>query len=224
MVSAVVAAFLGALACSGTPAVPQAVVAANIQTNGGMCQGQGGFWIPDSNPPNGPDPNVQPVVETNTGDVVISCSVIPSGSGGGPYTVNLVSQITGGLTPGTLTISGVFPARGRDAMGNPNADGTQIPNITGDFLQSTMHLRQAMTCFAQYDTIIDGQPATVSSNGLSPLPTVADTFADSNGGRIWASVFCTSPMNEDETMKPGNSGCEISVNFRFENCSSTASN
>jgi hypothetical protein len=25
-------------------------------------------------------------------------------------------------------------------------------------------------------------------------------------------------------MKPGNSGCEISVNFRFENCSSTASN
>jgi hypothetical protein len=55
---------------------------------------------------------------------------------------------------------------------------------------------------------------------LVTLPSVADTFADSNGRRIWASVFCDAPQNLDESMFPGNSGCESSATFQFENCSS----
>lgn len=223
VVSAAVVAFLGALACSGTPAVPQAVVAANVQPNGGTCQSAEQFvWIPDTkSSPTGPDPSTAMIQETGSSDpitdvpIVISCSVVPGASGGSPYTVNLVAQITAGSAPATLTISGVFPARGRDMNGNPNADGTMIPNITADYLDPTKHLRQT-TCYALYETPNNGQPG-------ASLPSVADTFADNNGGRIWASVFCPSPMNEDEAMKPGNSGCETSAVFRFENCSSQAS-
>jgi hypothetical protein len=225
MVSAAVVAFLGALACSGSSAVPQAVIAANVQSNGGSCSSPEQFlWIPNTTgtePWPGPDPNSSPIQETGSSDpktdvpIVIGCTVIPSASGGSPYNVTLTAQTTGGLTPATLTISGMFPARSRDMMGNPNADGTMIPNITGDYLDATKHLRQT-NCFALYENPNNGSPGAA-------MPSVADTYADNSGGRIWASVFCPSPMNLEEMSKPGNSGCETSVVFRFENCSSQAS-
>jgi hypothetical protein len=184
-----------------------------------MCSSPAQFvWLPQtSTNPTGPDTtDTGIIVETGTADAIVSCSVVPSGSGGSPYTVDLVAQITGGSNPATLTITGVFPQRGRDAMGNPNADMTQIPNITADYLDATKHLRQT-NCFAQYVLADDGQPG-------ASLPSVSDTFADSNGGRIWATVFCESPTNLLESSKPGNSGCETSATFRFENCSSKSSN
>jgi hypothetical protein len=70
-----------------------------------------------------------------------------------------------------------------------------------------MDVRQT-NCFAQYVNADDGQPGV-------QLPSVADTFADSSGGRIFASVFCESP--QDLVDSAGSSGCETSATFEFEN-------
>ncbi len=233
MVSAVVA--LGSvwvLACNGTPAVAQAIVASDVQpaAGGAGCNSPEPFvWVPQGPQinPYGPDTNLTSnIVETGTGDVVISCSVIPCSTSGSncptsappnAYDVQLVAQITGGSTPGTMTVSGVFLPRPRDANGNPNADATTVmQNITADFLDPTKHLRET-DCTAQYELDNNG------SAGAS-LPGIADTYADDKGGRIWASVFCPKPQNLLESQKPGNAGCETSMTFRFENCTSKPSN
>jgi len=206
-----------AAACSNSSEPEQGIVASNVQPN---PQSQAGcnspeqfIYLPENASIPGPDTNNNAnIVVTGTGDDVINCSVIPSGSG---YNVTLTAQITGGTAPGTLTIQGMFTPRGRDSTGNPNADGTTIPNITVDMLDATKHLNEK-DCFAQYVEVNDGTPSTTS------LPTQADVFADDHGGRIWASVFCDNPTNELESQKPGNAGCMMSATFRFENCASKA--
>ncbi len=212
-------------ACSSTPAPEQAVVASNVQPDPakpGQCGNDGRFiYIPEAADVPGPDTNVPDtdtpnpkdmLVPTGTGDVVISCSVIPSGSA---YNVSLQAQITGGTAPGTLTISGTFTPRQRDANGNPSSDSTTIPNIVVDMLDPTKHLHET-DCTAQY----------VEANGVlastTSLPSNADTYADDHGGRIWVSIFCPSPINTDESTKPGNAGCQDATTFRFENCTSKA--
>ncbi len=148
------------------------------------------------------------------GDVLVTCSVIPSGSG---YNVSLQGQISGGTAPGTLTITGLFTPRPRDGSSKPNADqATKIPNITVDMLDATKHLNQK-DCFAQYLAVDNGSPSATTA-----LPDPADVFADDNGGRIWLSIFCPSPTNLLESQKPGNAGCMSSMTIRFENCASKA--
>jgi hypothetical protein len=204
------------LACNNGNAVPQAIIASNVQPAGGtgMCISPEPFvWVPQtSSNPTGPDTSDNTLVTTTgTGDIVIQCSVIPSGNG---YNVTLTAQITGGKTPGTLTIGpSIFTPRTRDATGKPTSDSTTIPNITADFLDATKHLRET-DCTAQYVLADTGSPG-------ASLPSVADTFADDKGGRIWVSVFCPTPKNLD-TDKPGNESCKMSTTFRFENCASKA--
>jgi hypothetical protein len=212
-------------ACSSTPAPEQAVVASNVQPNpasqAGCISPEKFIYLPESADIPGPDTNVPDtdtpnpkdmLVPTGTGDVVVQCSVVPSGSA---YNVQLQAQITGGTAPGTLTVSGTFTPRQRDANGNPTSDSTTIPNIVVDMLDATKHLHEA-DCIAQYVEVDNGTPGTTS------LPNNADTYADDHGGRIWASVFCAKPMHTDEGTKPGNAGCEMSATFRFENCTSKA--
>ncbi len=210
VVSAVVVG-LCALACNNTPAVPQAVVASNVQPGSGLCNSPEKFiYLPETAPIPGPDTNTDAnIVQTGTGDVAVTCSVVPSGNG---YQVTAQAVISGGTAPGTLTVQGMFTPRARDASGNPTAagDGTQIPNIQVDMLDPTKHLQQK-DCFAQYVLVDNGQPG-------NPLPKPADVFADDHGGRIWVSVFCPSPTNLLESQKPGNAGCLMSTTFRFENC------
>jgi hypothetical protein len=225
VVSAAAATVVGlwVFACNNGNVVVQGVVAANVQPGTGSCLGQGEeVWIPQNGTvaatSSGPDTaNNSNVTQTGTSDDMLTCTVVPS-STPNQYAVTLVAQITGGTTPGTVTITGTFTSRGRetvDEAGTPNADQTQIPNITMDFLDATKHLKQT-NCFAQYTTVTG-----VATPGAS-LPGQADTFADNSGGRIWASVFCSSPTNLLESQKPGNAGCAISATFRFENCSSKA--
>jgi hypothetical protein len=210
------------IACNNNSGVPQGIIAANVQgatmgANSGMpCAADGEFiYVPQSpaNPP-GPDTsNNMLVTETGTGDLTITCSVIPN-SDGSSYSVSAQAVISGGTAPGTLTIS-AMSLTPRSRMGDggpPNMDQVAIQNITMDYLDPTKHLRQT-NCTAQYVLANDGQP------GLS-LPDQADTFADSNGGRFWLSVFCEDPQSLEEAMKPGFSGCAMSATVRFENCSS----
>lgn len=149
------------------------------------------------------------------GDVEVSCSIIPSGSG---YNVTLVGKITGGVAPGTLTVTGLFTPRPRDGSTNkPNADqATKIPNITVDLLDATKHLNEK-DCFAQYLAVDNGSPSAQTA-----LPDPADVYANDNGGRIWVSIFCPTMTNELESQKPGNAGCMASTTLRFENCASKA--
>lgn len=221
---AVVAAGISVLACGGNNAVPQGIIASNVQPNGastGTCGSPEKFiYIPESADIPGPNTDVSSnIVQTATGDVLVSCSVVPSTNGG--FDVSLTANITGGVSPGTLNISGHFTARGRDTsggdagLGKPNADGTTMPNINGDFLDETKHLKQA-NCFAQYVHVDNGEPGT-------PLPDEADTFADDKGGKIWASIFCGTPQ-QIKSGAQGNDACKTSATFRFENCTSKGSN
>jgi hypothetical protein len=220
-------------ACSSS-AIPQAIISANVQEvpGGGMCNSLEEFmYVPAMGPEctavgcgNGPETsNNSNIVVTGTGDFQITeCSIVPSN---GAYQVALSAQISGGTQPGTLTISGLFTPRGRapgDA-GIPNADGTAIPNITMEYTDPTKQLL-GKGCTAQYVYPDNGAPGTTS------LPDEADTYADSNGGRIWLSVFCQAGMggttvtNLLETSKPGNSGCETYTTLRVENCSNKSAN
>lgn len=201
--------------CGNGGACPQAIVAANVQAAtmgsnvGQACSSAQEFlYVPEASPI-GPNTNTAIPVVTGTNNTTITCSIVPAGAS---YNVALTASVTG-ASAATFTVSGSFTPRSRDGSGNPNADSTEIPTITMDFLDATKHLRQT-SCFGQYvleDS--NGQPA-------ASLASVADTYADSNGGRIWVSVFCEDPQNLDETTKPGNAGCETSATFRFENCSS----
>ncbi|HEY1955240.1 MAG TPA: hypothetical protein VGH28_06495 [Polyangiaceae bacterium] len=213
VVSAVVVG-ISALACNNTPAPEQAIVASNVQPGaggGGTCNSPEQFiYLPQTAPVPGPDTNDDKNITPNlTGDVAITCKVQPNGNG---YDVVLQAQITGGTSPGTMTVSGTFTPRVRDPNGNATAtgDATVIPNIKVDMLDATKHLEQT-DCTAQYVLADNGGPG-------ASLPNNADVFADDHGGRIWASVFCPKPTNLDESQKPGNAGCEMSATFRFENC------
>ena len=212
--------FITAVACNNGPGLPQAIIASNIQPattppNENLgCNAQGKFvWVPEqSTNPVGPDTSDNTLVTaTGTADIQINCSVIPSN---GNFNVLATTELTNPVTGGTLTIQGVFTPRARaaDDSGTPTSDSTTIPNITVDFQSGTFHLHEA-DCFAQYVTVVGAAPGT-------SLPKAADTYADSNGGRIWASVFCNAPVNEDEQQKPGNKGCMMYATFRFENCTS----
>ncbi len=210
---------IGAFACNNSTAIPQAIVASNVQPqSGGLCNSPETFiYLPQNSPIPGPDTSVDKNITPDAAgcegglcDQAISCSVIPSGSG---YDINLTAQITGGASPGTLNIRGTINPRVRDANGNPTAtgDATQMPGITVSFLDPTKHLQQT-TCFAQYVLADNGSPG-------NPLPNLADVFADDKGGRVWASVFCPKLSNLDPN-KSGLDGCEGSATFRFENCTS----
>ncbi len=176
----------GAAADAG--AFPAENIVALVQTNGGACMSAG------------------EVLSLTTSDS-ISCSVAPTVGG---FAVAIVAQ-SSGSSPASVTITGTFTPRGRDNNGVPNADATQIPNITMDVIDVAMHLRQT-NCFAQYVNVVGGEPGP-------SLPSVADTMVDNNVGRIWASVFCDAPQNLDEGQKPGNSGCQTSATFAFPSCS-----
>jgi len=219
-VSAVVVV-LGALACNNSTAIPQAIVASNVQPSPSSAAGCNSpelfLYLPQNanipGPDTSDDKNITPDVaacEAGLCDQKISCSVIPNGSG---YNVSLTAQVTGGADQATLHISGTFTPRVRDANGNPTAtgDATKIPNITVNFLDPTKHLQQT-DCFAQYVLADNGSPG----NSLSNL---ADVFADDKGGRIWASIFCPKLTNLDPN-KSGLDGCMGSTTFRFENCTS----
>lgn len=211
-VSAVVVGML-AMACSNTPEPMQAIVASNVQpnpnSNAGCSSPETFVYLPETadipGPDTGDDANI---TQTNTGNQVVSCYVQPSGDG---FDVELQAQRTNTVTGGTLTITGHFTARPRDANNKPTADATTvIPNIEVHFLDGTKNL-QEKDCTAQYTLVDNGTP------GLS-LPQQADVFADDHGGRIWASVFCPNTTNLLEAQKPGNAGCMGSATFRFENC------
>lgn len=197
------------IACSGPPPVIQAgmksVIQGGAQAPQGTCNRSGDFIdVPLASP----DPSTL-VVETGTEGIQLQCSIVPQGSG---FQVTVSAQVSSGSSPGTVTFTGVFTPRVRDASGKPTADTTQIPNIRGDFLDSTMHLVQK-DCYAQYT---EADPAFLSGN---PLPEAADTFADDKGGRIWVSVFCPNAPN----VNTGNQivkACQATATFRFENCAS----
>lgn len=210
VVVSAVAVGICALACNNTPAPEQAIVASNVQPGPGLCNSPEQFiYLPQTAPIPGPDTNDDKnITPTETGDVVVTCKVQPSGNG---YSVVLQAQITGGVSPGTMTVQGTFTPRTRDASGNPINDATDvIQNIKVDMLDATKHLEET-DCTAQYLLADNGSPG-------NPLPSPADVFADDHGGRIWASVFCPKPTNLLESQKPGNAGCEMSATFRFENC------
>ena len=171
----------------------------------------------------GPDTNNNSnVTVTGTSDFqIVTCSIVPQGTCPGmgcSYAVALSASLSGGSLPGTLTVEGTFTPRSRtnDDAGTPNMDNVAIPNITMEYTDATKQLLQH-TCTAQYVYPDNGSPGTTS------LPDVADTYADSNGGRIWISVYCNEAMNLLESQKPGNAGCEMSAVFRFENCSNKSS-
>ena len=156
------------------------------------------------------------VVLTNStatsGDVAISCSVIPSGGG---YNVTLQGKITGGTAPGTLTVTGTFTPRTRDSSGKSSVtgDATKIPNIHVSMLDATKHLDET-DCFAQYTSPTTGNPAC-----RSPIPpTLRGRQRRSHLGQR----LLPDADEQDESQKPGNAGCEMSTTFRFENCASKA--
>jgi hypothetical protein len=213
-VSAVVVG-LCAMACNNTPSPMQAIVASNVQPNpsssAGCSSPETFVYLPETASVPGPDTNKDAnITVTGTGDQVVQCAVQPSGDG---YDVSLTAQITNPITGGTMTVTGHFTPRVRDATGNPSSDGTAISGIKVVFHDGTKNLVQN-DCTAQYVTADNGSPGT-------SLPTQADVFADDKGGRIWASVFCPSPTNTLESQKPGNAGCMMSATFRFENCSNS---
>ena len=208
------------VACNSN-GVPQAIIASNVEPsttppNASLgCNAQGKFlWVPEqgSTNPEGPDTtNSTLITATGTGDITLNCSVVPSGNG---FNVLATAESSNPTTGGSITIQGMFTPRIRapgDA-GTPTSDGTQIPGIQVDFQNGTVHL-QDKSCFAVYEQALAGSPA-------ASLPNQADTYADSNGGRIWVSVFCDSATNLLEQQKPGNPGCAMSATFRFENCTS----
>jgi hypothetical protein len=209
---------IGAFACNNSTAIPQAIIASNVQPqSGGLCNSPETFiYLPQNSPIPGPDTsddkNITPDVagcDSGLCDQTISCSVIPNGAG---YNINLTAQITGGASPATLNIRGTLNPRVRDANGNPTAagDATQMQGVTVSFLDPTKHLEGQANCFAQYALADNGSPGT-------SLPGLADVYADDKGGRVWASVFCPKLANLD-TSKSGLDGCMGSATFRFENC------
>ena len=204
-----------ALACNNSTAIPQAIVASNVQPNPaspGQCNSPEQFiYLPEVASVPGPDTNdPNNIVITGTADDVLTCSVIPNGAN---FDLSIIAQITGGSAPGTLHIAGTVQPRQRDANGNPTSagDAVQMPNLTVDFLDPTKHLNQK-TCFAQYVLADNGSP------GLS-LPGPADTKvnADGNAGAVWLSVFCPALTNLT-TGKSGLDGCMGSATIRVENC------
>ncbi len=209
-----------ALACNNSTAIPQAIIASNVQPapNGVGCNSPEQFvYVPQNASIPGPDTSNNANIVTDIAaceagvcDTKIVCSVIPSGSG---YNVDLTAQITGGSAPGTLHITGLMTPRVRDPNGNPTVagDATKMTGFTVNFLDPTKHL-QENDCYAQYVLVDNGNPG----NSLSGL---ADVFADDKGGRVWASVFCPKLNNLDPN-KSGLDGCEGSTTFRFENCAS----
>ncbi len=198
------------IACSGPPPAMQAGVISVIQ--GGQfapsatCQRSGDFV---DVPLAGADPNTL-VVPTGTQGVTLNCQVVPSGNG---YNVTVSAQVSTGTQPGTVTFTGFFTPRIRDANGNPTSDTTQIPNIRGIFQDNTGVNLFQKDCYAQYTT---ADPALLSGN---PLPKEADVFADQNGGRIWVSVFCPDAVNQN-TSNQITKACQGTATFRFENCAS----
>jgi len=212
-VSAVVVG-LCALACNNTVAPEQAIVASNVQVqpNKSNCISPETFiYMPETASVPGPDTGDDSNITTNgTGDQVVTCAIQANGDG---YDVQLQAQRTNPETGGTMTVSGHFTPRPRDAMSNPTADATTvIPNIKVIFHDGTKNLLEN-DCTAQYLEVDNGEPS------INALPPQADVFADDKGGRIWASIFCPTPQNTLESQKPGNSECEMSATFRFENCS-----
>jgi hypothetical protein len=198
------------IACSSPPPPVQAGVTSVIQ--GGsqapaqFCQRSGDFVdVPIASP----DPATL-VVPTGTQGVQLNCSVIPSGTG---YNVTVSAQITTGVSPGQVTFTGFITPRVRDANGKPTADTTQIPNIRGIFQDSTGVNLFQKDCYAQYTT---ADPALLTGNSL---PDVADTYADTQGGRIWLSVFCPNAVNQN-TSNQITKACQGTATFRFENCAS----
>jgi hypothetical protein len=210
-----------ALACNNSTAIPQAIVASNVQVSPaspGQCNSPEQFiYVPQSAGVPGPDTSDNTNITTDVAaceagvcDTKIACSVIPNGSG---YNVDLTAQITGGTAPGTLHITGLMLPRTRDPNGNPTAagDSTKMPGFTMNILDPTKHLQET-DCYAEYVLADNGSPGT-------SLSSLADVFADDKGGRVWASVFCPTLKNLD-TNKSGLDGCMASTTFRFENCAS----
>lgn len=211
----------GAFACNNSTAIPQAIVASNVQPSPSSSAGCNSpelfVYVPQSagipGPDTGDDKNITPDVAGCEGglcDTKIQCSVIPNGSN---YNVSLTAQITGGTNAATLHIQGTMAPRARDANGNPTAagDAAQMTGFTVNFLDPTKHL-QSTECVAQYVLADNGSPG-------NSLPGLADVFADDKGGRVWASVFCPKLTNVDPS-KSGLDGCMGSTTFRFENCTS----
>ncbi len=147
------------------------------------------------------DPSTS-VVVSGTAGVTIACTVTPLNGG---------YQVTASATSGTsrFTIDGLIMPRPRDANGNPSQDSTfVVPNITATFQDSTKSLQQS-NCVVQYLEVSNGQPG-------ASLPSVADVYADNNGGRVWASVFCNDAGNA--VNDPQVTACSAAATFRFENC------